>query len=84
MNILNKFWTWISNIGITEDVSIPNAKRIRLTNRFGIVSILFTLPYIIGYAYYGLIDVALFSSLCCIVYFSIPIISSFRLKVSPV
>ncbi len=79
MNILNKFWTWISNIGITEDVSIPNAKRIRLTNRFGIVSILFTLPYIIGYAYYGLIDVALFSSLCCIVYFSIPIISSFRL-----
>lgn len=77
--MLNIFWAWLSNFGITEDVSTPEAKRIKLTNRFGVISVLFTFPYIIGYSFFGLYDIARFSFFCCIIYSTIPFINSFRL-----
>jgi PAS domain S-box-containing protein len=71
MNLINKFWADISGIGITDDVGIPIAKRIKLTNRFAIISVFFTLPYVFAYSYFGFPKIALFSVLFCLLYISI-------------
>lgn len=71
MNLINKFWADISGIGITDDVSIPIAKRIKLTNRFAIISVFFTLPYVFAYSHFGFPKIAVFSSVFCLVYISI-------------
>lgn len=53
MKFIVNSWNSISSIGIPEDCNASEVKRIKLTNRFGVIAVFFTLPYILGFYYYG-------------------------------
>ncbi len=78
MGFILNLWHTVSNSGNTKELSLSSAKRIILTNRFGIISVVFTFPYIISYFFSGYNNVALFSLLICLVYFSIPVFNKFQ------
>lgn len=79
MGLLLNFWDAISQSGASEKLNASDTKRLTLTNRFGIISVFFTSPYILAFFYYGYGNIALFSCLCCIVYFSVPLLSRIHL-----
>lgn len=79
MKAILNLWEIISQTGTAKELDASDTKRLILTNRFGIISVLFTFPYILGFFYSGYNMVALFSCLCCIVYFSVPFINRFSL-----
>jgi PAS domain S-box-containing protein len=53
MKFIVNAWNSISTVGIPENISASDVKRIKLTNRFGVIAILFTLPYIVGFYLHG-------------------------------
>ena len=53
MKFIINFWNTISLIGIPGNISASDVKRIKLTNRFGVIAVFFTLPYILGFYIYG-------------------------------
>jgi|GEM_PF-1287901 len=82
MRILLNLWEAISRSGYTEELSPSDKKRLILTNRLGIISVFFTFPYILAFFFGGYNSIALFSCLCCVVYFSVPLFSRVRLYTS--
>lgn len=79
MRTILNCWEIISHTGTAKELSASDTKRLILTNRFGIIAVLFTFPYILGFFYYSYNTVALFSCFCCIVYFSVPFFNKFYL-----
>lgn len=53
MKFIINYWNILSSVGIPEDANASDVKRIKLTNRFGIIAVFFTLPYIFGFYAYG-------------------------------
>ena len=53
MNLFNKFWSGISSVGITENVSIPVAKRFKLSNQLLCIALVLTLFYTFIYTYWS-------------------------------
>lgn len=56
MNLISKFWSNISSFGITENVSIPNAKRFKLSNQLISISIILTFFYVFIYSYWDILN----------------------------
>ncbi len=54
MQWIKKTWNQLSNVGVTDDLSSGEAKRIRLSNRVGVIVGLFILPYALQYQEMGL------------------------------
>ncbi|MES2396153.1 MAG: histidine kinase dimerization/phosphoacceptor domain -containing protein [Bacteroidota bacterium] len=79
MKAILNLWEIISHTGTVKELSASDTKRLILTNRFGIIAVFFTFPYILGFFYGGYYMVALFSCLCCIIYFSVPFFNTFYL-----
>ncbi len=82
MRAILNLWGMISHTGTAKELNASDTKRLILTNRFGIIAVFFTFPYILGFFYYGYTIVALFSCLCCIVYFSVPLFNRFHLYIT--
>ena len=77
MDFVINSWDAISRSGITNELNASETKRVKLTNRFGVIAVLFTLPYIIGFAYHGYYDIACFSLLLTLIYSSVPFLTRF-------
>lgn len=81
MPSLLKCWEAISRCGTGQELNASNTKRLILTNRLGIIAVFFTLPYIIGFFYFGYTTVATISCLCCVVYLSVPLLNIFNFNI---
>lgn len=79
MGFLLYFWDAVSRSGISEELNASDRKRTTLTNRFGVISVMFTFPYVLGFFYFGYNSVAIFSCFCCVVYFLVPLFNRFGL-----
>jgi PAS domain S-box-containing protein len=77
MGKLIEFWSLITNLGITNDVSVPNGKRIKISNQLAFISILITFFYCIIYAYWNFISVLYIQLIFTLGYISILLISKF-------
>jgi PAS domain S-box-containing protein len=53
MNFIANTWNSLSSVGLSEDNNVSETKRIKLSNRFGIIAVFFTLPYLVGFFYVG-------------------------------
>jgi PAS domain S-box-containing protein len=76
--VLNS-WDAISRSGISEGENTSDTKRIKLTNRLGIIAVFFTLPYLIGFFYFGYYQLALFLCMLSLIYSCTPLLSKYRL-----
>ncbi|MGZ4055496.1 MAG: sensor histidine kinase [Bacteroidia bacterium] len=54
MNRFNKFWSAISNCGIRDEISVPVAKRFKLSNQLITLSIVFTVFYVFVYSHWNI------------------------------
>ncbi|MDQ3049058.1 MAG: hypothetical protein M3R27_16030, partial [Bacteroidota bacterium] len=79
MDFVINSWDLISRSGLTETLSASETKRIKLTNRFAVISVVFTLPYVFGFASFGYYDIALFSLFLTLVYSGIPLLTYYKL-----
>ncbi|MBA3971703.1 MAG: PAS domain S-box protein [Bacteroidetes bacterium] len=70
MNFLVNSWNKLSLVGIPEDIGTSELKRIKLTNRFGVIAVFFTLPYIFGFFYFGFNNLGYLLCLLSIFYVS--------------
>jgi PAS domain S-box-containing protein len=75
MAYLENFWDTISTAGITAEQSASDVKRLKLTNRFGIIAFIFTFPYLLAFFYFGYTTIAWFLAACSIMYCLVPVFS---------
>lgn len=81
MKPIKKIIDFISDKGISDDLSQIEAKRIVLTSRLGVLACLLTLPYIIGFFYTGYISIGIMLCGFSVVYLSILILNQKKLYV---
>ena len=77
MNELKQFWSGISNYGITDNISIPVAKRFKLSNQLVFLSIIFTLFYIFVYSYWGISEAVIVEAVFISIYIILLLIAKF-------
>lgn len=70
MKFIIDSWNSISIIGIPENASASEVKRFKLTNRFGVIAVFFTLPYIFGFYYYGFCNLSILLCFLSVLYLS--------------
>jgi PAS domain S-box-containing protein len=77
--MFKKGWASISNTGLSDLITPSDAKRIKLTNRLGIIAVFFTLPYIIGFFYFGFNNIGLLLCFFSSIYISVVFFNSLKL-----
>lgn len=78
MGLLLNCWDLISSSGTSGIDSASEVKRLKITNRLAVLALIFTLPFLFGFLYYGYANAALFLGLCCFIYACVPFISGLR------
>ena len=78
MNSIKRLWELLSNIGVTQDQSSGDAKRIRLTNRVGVLAGILSVSQIFDYYELAGIDPAIVQTITCCFLLSVPLFNYFR------
>jgi PAS domain S-box-containing protein len=76
MKLINQFWSFVSNLGVSDVLTSPNAKRIRLSNQLLCVCVAFTFLYGGGYYYFGFYHATLVDAFAAIAYTALLFLSS--------
>jgi PAS domain S-box-containing protein len=78
MQLLYRFWTWYSDLGVYPGLSTHEVKRVRFTNRAGLAIILFLTPHLYHYAHMGATR-ALYIQLATVLFLGISVmVNTFR------
>src|ERR1043166_8131189 len=77
MNFFNRFWSFISNLGVNDVLTSQNVKRIRLSNQLTFISIAFTLLYGSVYFAFGFYNATRVEIVAIIVYSLLLLLAKF-------